>query len=421
VKVQKKVQKNVRQVDKQTLLLMALSAVVVVIGFMYNPSGQFSDIRPFYGMRYWNGDHPWPFSEYFPPGAATPVLAIEYPALTGLIIWVLTFFVPTSPNSTMHYFYLTSIVHGVLFIILIYLVRRLSGARFAYLLILAPAVVTSLNRNWDIWVMVPTLASILFFESKRYQWSAIMLGIAIATKFFPVVLLLGVAVFFLRNKELKRLITYFFVTFIVWLGINLPVMSVDLQGWSFFYQLSFSRGLGEGSFFTLFSKLGLDLEFNNIAYYFFNSVTFLALLIFIWKSPEVLSLTQSAFLLVTAFTLFGKQYSMQYVLWLAPLAVIAIPTIAKRRQNRLILGYICWQFFEILFHQAYYQNLLARVLESRGTPLAQYWSDFEYGIAGILRYSAFLIFVYLITSSLGSRKRNIVAKQNQVATTRKKK
>jgi hypothetical protein len=124
---------------------------------------------------------------------------------------------------------------------------------------------------------------------------------------------------------------------------------------------------------------------------------------------------------VTAFTLFGKQYSMQYVLWLAPLAVIAIPTIAKRRQNRLILGFICWQFFEMLFHQAYYQNLLARVLESRGTPLAQYWSDFEYGIAGIFRYSAFLFFVYLITSSLGTRKRNIVAKQSQVATIRKKK
>lgn len=421
MKVQKKVQKRIRQVDKQTLILIVFSAIVVVLGFIYNPSGQFSDVRPFYGMRYWNGDHPWPFSEYFPPGAASPVPAIEYPALTGLIIWVLTFFVPTSPNSTMHYFYLTSIVHGVLFIILIYLVRRLSGARFAYLLILAPAVVTSLNRNWDIWVMVPTLASILFFESKRYQWSAIMLGIAIATKFFPVVLLLGVAVFFLRNKELKSLSIYLFVTVMVWLGVNLPVMAVDLQGWSFFYQLSFSRGLGEGSFFTLFSKLGLGLEFNNIAYYSFNLVAFLALLVFLWKSPVVLNLTQSAFFLVTAFTLFGKQYSMQYVLWLAPLAAIAISTIAKRRQNQLVLGYICWQFFEMLFHQAYYQNLLARVLESRGTPLAQYWSDFEYGVAGIFRYSAFLLFVYLIFSNLGIWKRNIVAKQIQVPSIRKKK
>ena len=391
---------NRRKQRIQTWTLFFVTAAVVVVGFLYNPSGQFSDIRPFYGMRYWNGEHPWPFSEYLPIGSTSPVPPIEYPALTGLIIWILTFLIPESLNSTMHYFYLSSFLHGVLFIVLALMVKRITNVRLAYLLVLSPAVITSLNRNWDIWVMIPTLASIIFFERKKYSLSALLLGIAIATKFFPVVLLLPILIFFVRAKEIKNLFTYLGVTVTTWLMINVPVLAVDLSGWSFFYKLSFTRGLGEGSVFTIPAKLGFSIEFDSIVYYSLNICIFASLIVLLWKFPKDVPLVQSAFLVVTAFTLFGKQYSMQYVLWLAPLAIIAIGKVNKKDHKRLFGGYILWQIFEMLFHQAYYQNLLARVLESRGTPLAEYWSDFEYGVSASVRYLTFLIFLGIYINAL---------------------
>lgn len=385
---------------KQTWLLMCVTVAILIAGFLYNPSGQFSDIRPFYGMRYWNGEHPWPFSEYLPTGTTSPIPPIEYPALTGLIIWALTFLVPESLNSTMHYFYLSSFIHGLLFMALVLMVKRLTNLRFAYLIAFTPAVITSLNRNWDIWVMLPTLATILLFEKKKYALSSLMLGIAIATKFFPIVLLLPILVFFMRTKEIRNILTYFGVTAATWLTINIPVLAVDASGWSFFYRLSFTRGLGEGSVFTIPSKLGVPIEFNSIIYYLLNIGIFAALVILLWKNPRTIPLLQSAFLVITAFTLFGKQYSMQYVLWLAPLAVIAIWNTSKKSHAKLVGGYIFWQIFELLFHQAYYQNLLARVLESRGTPLTEYWSDFEYGLSALFRYGAFLVFLGLYINVL---------------------
>ena len=391
---------NRRKQQIQTWTLLFVTAAVVVVGFLYNPSGQFSDIRPFYGMRYWNGEHPWPFSEYLPIGSTSPVPPIEYPALTGLIIWILTFLIPESLNSTMHYFYLSSFLHGLLFIVLALMVKRITNLRLAYLLVLSPAVITSLNRNWDIWVMIPTLASILFFERKKYFLSALLLGIAIATKFFPVVLLLPILIFFVRAKEMNNLFIYLGTTVTTWLTINVPVLAVDLSGWSFFYKLSFTRGLGEGSVFTIPAKLGFSIEFDSIVYYSLNIFIFASLIVLLWKFPKNVPLVESAFLVVTAFTFFGKQYSMQYVLWLAPLAIIAIGKVNKKDRKRLFGGYILWQIFEMLFHQAYYQNLLARVLESRGTPLAEYWSDFEYGVSASVRYLTFLIFLGIYINAL---------------------
>lgn len=409
---------KLKKSQRQSWILVLITLLVVLVGFVYNPSGQFSDIRPFYGMRYSMGDHPWPFTEYLQPGATSAVPPIEYPALTGLIIWILTFFVPETVNATMNYFYLSCFLHGLLFVCLVLLVRRLSNPHLTYLLILSPAVITSLNRNWDVWVMVPTVASILLFEQKRYSLSALVLGIAISTKFFPIVLLLPITIFFLRNRKIIKLVKFYSITGSIWLVVNVPVALVNFEGWSYFYRLSFNRGLGDGSVFTIPGKFGFFISFGSGAYFSLNLLLFLSLTFFLWRYPQNLEISQSAFLAVTAFTFFGKQYSMQYVLWLAPLAVIAIATITKRYQAKAVWGFLLWQGFEIVFHHAYYQNLLARVLESRGAPMINFWSDFEYGIAAVLRYVAFLIFLGTFLKGL-SQSRILLLKKHRTGNAKK--
>jgi Gpi18-like mannosyltransferase len=60
---------------------------------------------------------------------------------------------------------------------------------YAYLYPLAPVVVASLFINWDLWVVAGAILAIYFFDQKKYEASSIWLGIAISTKFFPIVFL----------------------------------------------------------------------------------------------------------------------------------------------------------------------------------------------------------------------------------------
>jgi len=77
-----------------------------------------------------------------------------------------------------------------------YLIYKLVGKKYAFYFILAPAVLYSLNRNWDIWAIAAMLLSIYLFEKKRFQLSAFMLAVSIATKFFPIVLMLPIMINF---------------------------------------------------------------------------------------------------------------------------------------------------------------------------------------------------------------------------------
>ncbi|MFM8844004.1 MAG: hypothetical protein ACKOFJ_07275, partial [Actinomycetota bacterium] len=70
---------------------------------LQNPYGQFSDIRGFYGMHFSDGMNHWPFSYPQLVGASEPIHPVEYPALTGLLMWLLSFTVGGSENAWQHY------------------------------------------------------------------------------------------------------------------------------------------------------------------------------------------------------------------------------------------------------------------------------------------------------------------------------
>ena len=279
-------------------------------------------------------------------------------------------------------------------------VRHLS-----YLIILSPAVVLSLNRNWDIWVILPMFLSIYLFERKRFYLSAIWLGIAVATKFFPIVLLIPIGIGFLRERRYTNALEYAALSMGTWLVINLPAMFYDFNGWYFFYDLSLKRGLGDGSVYSIFQQLGYKPITSSLLYYGLNLCVLGILTMYLFRPSFRLSLSSAAFLAVAAFTFFGKQYSMQYVLWLAPLAVLGISFCERRTRAKVIGAYLCWQVTEFVFHQAYYQNLLSRILESRGQLLQNPWTDFEYGIAALVRYLVFAGFIvlYMISTARSSR------------------
>lgn len=381
--------------SKSILPVLVWSLVAALLGYLQNRHGQFSDIRGFYGMRFMDGLHHWPYDSYIPAGATTALNPIEYPAVTGMVVWLLTYFVPETNNPIYSYFALNAFVNALLFMGTAYFVRKITDNRHTYLYILAPAVVMALNLNWDLWAMLPMLASLYYFEQKKWNLSAFLLGLSIAAKFFPVVLLLPIFIYMVRAKEFKGFIKYTAVTGISWLIFNLPVMLTSFEGWKFFYTFSFSRGMGDGSIYSVLMKLGLDFGFNNNIYYLLNTFLFGIILILIIKYKDNLPISSTAYFMMFAFTYFGKQYSMQYVIWLTPLAVLAMAR--KAPKDKLILGsFLIWQLFELAFRLSYFENLLTNVYIGKPEGLEHQLSNSTFGMIGLARYICAFIFTAII-------------------------
>jgi uncharacterized membrane protein len=145
--------------------------------------------------------------------------------------------------------------------------------------------------------------------------------------------------------------------------------------WGRFYAFSRERGADWGSvWYWLQEVRGRPLDVGlppggpphtlNLA----ASVTFVVLLagigVLALTAPRRPRLPQLMFLTLAAFLLTNKVYSPQYVVWLLPLAALALP---RWRQ------FLAWQAAEILYFLAIWFYLLGIVKPGKGLPAELYF------------------------------------------------
>ena len=376
--------------------LILLSLLVGVLALLQNKFGQFSDIRGFYGMHFYDGQHLWPFSEKTLLGDTKVQHPVEYPALTGLIMWLLSFLVSPSQTAIFDYYRITAAFQIVLLAISAYLIFKLAGKKYGFYFILAPAVLYSLNRNWDIWAIAAMLLAIYLFEKKRFQLSAILLAVSIATKFFPIVLMLPIMIIFLRNKQIKLFIRYALTTAIAWAVINLPFVLINYEGWAYFYKFSAERGLGSASFFEITNIILPSITFSSIHFYILNTLALVAVTTYFVRLKSVPTLAATSFFVMFGFILFNKQYSMQYVIWLSALAVLTFSYLKREHKELLIYVYILWQSLELAFQYSFFQKILTSTYANTATPMTITVSNTAYGYIGVARYILAVIFALLL-------------------------
>ena len=205
----------------------------------------YSDITALYGARDID-QKVWPYQ--------SNENAIEYPVITGLVIWLTSLPV----DNYQSFFYLNIFLLALLLIAVSLLIYRIR-AEFVPLCLLAPAVIASLYINWDMWAVLGAILAIYLFKERRFDYSAIALGVAIATKFFPIVLLIPVALFFLNQRKIKELVRFKLILVITWLVINLPV-ALTSPGWSRFYKMNLERGNDLGSVWFALELLGINID-----------------------------------------------------------------------------------------------------------------------------------------------------------------
>ena len=287
----------------------------------------------------------WPF--------ASDDNSVEYPVITAMVMYVTSF----AANSPLSYFNINIFFLILLFIATVVVVRKIRP-EFAYLVPVAPAMIASLFINWDLWAIASMMLAIYWFDRKQCLPSAVLLGISVSTKFLPIFLLIPIVFIFWREAKIKEAIKYVAITFGIWSAINLPFAVTTPTGWWRFYKLNLDRGPDWGSFWLALQQLGVNLTNLNYLSILLLLIALTSIAILLFELKYTPSLASVAFFVIASVMLASKVYSPQYVLWLTPLAVIALTN------TKDLHAFWVWQTTETIYHIAIWQHL-AQVTDAK--------------------------------------------------------
>jgi uncharacterized membrane protein len=216
----------------------------------------------------------------------------------------------------------------------------------ALLVALSPAVILAAFINWDLIAMSLATLGLAAWAARRGVAAGVLLGLAVATKFYPVFLLGPLLLLCLRAGRMRA----FWVTAgsaaAAWLAVNLPVAIAAPGGWATFYRFNSARGADWGSIWYFFETehwpvLGsLSVGAINAVSLLLFGIACAAIGLLALAAPRRPRLPQLCFLVIAAFLLFNKVWSPQYVIWLAPLVVLARPR---------LFSYGLWQLTEVAY------------------------------------------------------------------------
>jgi hypothetical protein len=287
----------------------------------------------------------WPF--------ASDDNSVEYPVITAMVMYVTSF----AANSPVSYFNINIFFLILLFLATVLLVRKIRP-EFAYLVPVAPAMIASLFINWDLWAIATMMLAIYWFDRKQFTYSALLLGISISTKFLPIFLLIPIVFILWRENKIKEAVKYVVITFGTWLVLNLPFAVTTPTGWWRFYKLNLERGPDWGSIWLALQQLGINFTNLNYLSILLLLIAFTTIAVLLFELKYTPSLASVAFFVLASVMLASKVYSPQYVLWLTPLAVIALTN------KKDLHAFWVWQATEVIYHIAIWQHL-AQVTDAK--------------------------------------------------------
>jgi len=220
---------------------------------------------------------------------------------------------------------------------------------------LAPGLILASFINWDLIAMALVALAMAAWAARRIVLAGVLLGLAVATKFYPVLFLGPLLLLCLRAGRMRAFWTTAAATVVTWLVVNLPVAFAAPAGWGRFYALSKERAADWGSVWYYFetehwpflgSLTGGSLNLFSAAFFAAGCVLVGALILTAPRRPRV---PQVFFLVLAAFLVSNKVWSPQYVVWLVPLVVLARPR---------IWAYAVWQVAEVTYFFAIWAYLI---------------------------------------------------------------
>lgn len=265
---------------------------------------------------------------------------LEYPVLTGWFLELerrvtVLLGAPSgdglSPqqavDATLRFVDVNQVLLGGLFLVAVWAQVRTVPDRpwDALMLAAAPTVAAAALVNWDLLAVALTAAGVLAWSRSRPGLAGVLLGLGMAAKLYPALLLGPLLLLCLRSGRLRaygRLLVGFVVS---WLVVNLPVLALAPDAWLDFWTFNADRSGDFGSIWYVFSLAGHPVaDLNAVSAGLFALACALVGLLVV-AAPRRPRFGAMAFLVVAAFLMTNKVYSPQYVLWLLPFVVLARP------------------------------------------------------------------------------------------------
>ncbi len=192
---------RVKAGERVTTILFPLLTLVLLFTLQLiwrNNCGYcFSDVKMFYGQRFLDGTHQFPYLPFQAVSGLKPIdHAIEYPVLTGFVMWAYSFLVPSydiyrlandeSFRPEIIYANINSIFSLILLIIAAIIIWKLTNSRFVWFFTLTPTLYFSSLTNFDMWAVTSSLVSLYFLKNSRWKLGACFLAASISFKFYPI-------------------------------------------------------------------------------------------------------------------------------------------------------------------------------------------------------------------------------------------
>jgi len=301
---------------------------------------------------------------------------VEYPVLIGGAMQAAAWLVRNVSDATRgrEFFDVTVLLLAVCAVAGVLATARAAGFKGpdrraqALMVALSPALILSAFVNWDLIALALTALGIAAWAARRGVWAGVLLGLAVAAKFYPLVVFGPLLLLCLRAGQLREFTKTMAAAVLAWLAVNLPVMIVAPSGWARFYTFSKDRGADWGSIWYLFEHYNVPVlgnpglsALNKMSAVLFAAAC-AAIAVLALAAPRRPRLPQLCFLVLAAFLMTNKVWSPQYVIWLVPLAVLAQPR---------LWPYLLWQLAEVAYFFGIWGYLIF-VFAAEGNPVTGY-------------------------------------------------
>ncbi|SDL53268.1 Uncharacterized membrane protein [Nonomuraea maritima] len=286
---------------------------------------------------------------------------VEYPVVLGEVMqvlsWISRWLESDQVAQAVRFYDLTVILLGICLVAGVLLMAAVAGPSRrwdALWYAISPAVVLAAYINWDLVAGALSMGMLLAWKQRRQGLAGVLLGLAIATKFYPLMFVGALFLLTLRTARWRPFLVTMGWAAGAWIVVNAPFMIFAWDGWRRFYVFSQERGVDWGSPWLFFQHKGWPV-LGEADVTTLGMVSLLVLCVGIavltLAAPRRPRLAQICFLALAAFMMTNKVWSPQFVLWLVPFAVLARPN-----WKPLAL----WQFAEMWYFVAIWLYLLSQ-------------------------------------------------------------
>ena len=267
-------------------------------------------------------------------------VSLSQPPLTAGLAWLIGRFAPHEVTIAAQRAYFDATAVALLLAALVVVAAAVvtAGRRRSFdvlLVAVSPLLAITGLVSLDLAGVALATAGLACWARRRPVAAGVLLGLAVATRTYPVLLLLALLLLALRAGRLRAFATTAAAAAAAWLVVDLPVALTSFDGWSAYLTGFFPQRAGYGSLWLLPQLVEQATEAASQDGLPAGAVTALTLAawvawsllvtVFVLWAPRRPRVPQVAFLLVAGCCVLGASFPVQASLWLLPLAALAAP------------------------------------------------------------------------------------------------